>query len=188
MQFDSLGFCREHDWRYSQLSHEQTCCVYTAPFHPALTEDLDLLSRVVEPASGKRGPDPGCGGSVRDVYLVSDPKPMRYRACWLRKGQGLTRTQFVTEDMSVAGFSGSTGLAGVCRSWGQERDNPQSKARSDVTIRQISAIQMILLVMICENEQVPTHLPASSESAASRRFRAIVWPICHPVRWLFILI
>ena len=70
MQFDSLEFYREHAQRYSQLSHEYTHSVYTDSSHSALNGDMDLLNRVVELASGKRGLDAGCGAGARDVYLL----------------------------------------------------------------------------------------------------------------------
>ena len=70
MQFDSLEFYREHAQRYSQLSHEYTHSVYTDSSHSALNGDVDLLNRVVELASGKRGLDAGCGAGARDVYLL----------------------------------------------------------------------------------------------------------------------
>ena len=77
----------------------------------ALTEDLDLLSRVVEPASGKRGPDPGCGGSVRECLPgqtssgESCPSPcaIALELVEERPGPHVQRTQFVTEDMSLSG-------------------------------------------------------------------------------------
>ena len=70
MQFDSLEFYREHAQRYSQLSHEYTHSVYTNSSHPAVNGDRDLLNRVAELASGKRGLDAGCGAGARDVYLL----------------------------------------------------------------------------------------------------------------------
>ena len=70
MQIDSLEFYREHAQRYSQLSHEYTHSVYTDSSHSALNGDMDLLNRVVELASGKRGLDAGCGAGARDVYLL----------------------------------------------------------------------------------------------------------------------
>ena len=70
MQFDSLEFYREHAQRYSHLSHEYTHSVYTDSSHSALNGDMDLLNRVVELASGKRGLDAGCGAGARDVYLL----------------------------------------------------------------------------------------------------------------------
>ena len=70
MQFDSLEFYREHAQRYSQLSHEYTHSVYTDSSHPALNGDMDLLNKVAELASGKRGLDAGCGAGARDVYLL----------------------------------------------------------------------------------------------------------------------
>ena len=70
MRFDSLEFYKMHAQRYSQLSHEYTHSVYTDPSHPALNGDMDLLNRVAELASGKRGLDAGCGAGARDVYLL----------------------------------------------------------------------------------------------------------------------
>ena len=70
MQFDSLDFYKEHAQRYSELSHEYTHSVYTNSSHPALNGDMDLLNRVAELATGKRGLDAGCGAGARDVYLL----------------------------------------------------------------------------------------------------------------------
>ncbi len=70
MQFDSLEFYRENAQRYSQLSHEYTHSVYTGSSHPSLNGDMDLLNRVAELASGRRGLDAGCGAGARDVYLL----------------------------------------------------------------------------------------------------------------------
>ena len=70
MKFDSLEFYREHTQRYSQLSHEYTHSAYNNASHPALNSDMDLLNRVKELASGRRGLDAGCGAGARDVYLL----------------------------------------------------------------------------------------------------------------------
>ena len=70
MQFDSLEFYKKHAQRYSQLSHEYAHSVYTDSSHPAVNGDMDLLNRVAELASGKRGLDAGCGAGARDVYLL----------------------------------------------------------------------------------------------------------------------
>ena len=75
MQFDSLGFYKEHARRYSQLSHELAHSVYTDSSHPSLqgdTEkgDTDLLNRVIDLTPGNRGLDAGCGAGARDVYLL----------------------------------------------------------------------------------------------------------------------
>ena len=64
----SERFYRGHSERYSEVAHQLLQSVYIHSSHPALQGDLDLLKRLKELISGRRGLDAGCGAGARDVY------------------------------------------------------------------------------------------------------------------------
>ena len=64
----SEEFYRLRSSRFSDISHQLIQSVYVQSSHPALRGDLDLLERLKELISGRRGLDAGCGAGARDVY------------------------------------------------------------------------------------------------------------------------
>ena len=93
MRVENLSeeFYRAHAQRYAQIAHEFIQSVYTNTSQPALTSDLDLMTRLKEliPAGG-RGLDAGCGAGARDVVYY-----------W-RDGYDIVGVDAVEENIRVA--------------------------------------------------------------------------------------
>ncbi len=67
---ESLDFYRQHAQEYADVVHDFLDQQYRDPSHPLCAGDYDLLGRLKELASGKKGLDAGCGAAARDVYLL----------------------------------------------------------------------------------------------------------------------
>ena len=64
----SEEFYRAYADRYAEVAHQLLQSIYIKSSHPALKGDLDLLKRLKELITGRRGLDAGCGAGARDVY------------------------------------------------------------------------------------------------------------------------
>lgn len=66
----SADFYRKHARRYAEVAHQYLQSVYVSASHPDLKGDIDLLERLKELASGRRGLDAGHGAGTRDVFCL----------------------------------------------------------------------------------------------------------------------
>ena len=66
----SERFYQRHARRYAEVSSQFLQSVYVKSSHQRLKNDWDLLERLKQLSSGKRGLDAGCGAGARDVYAL----------------------------------------------------------------------------------------------------------------------